>query len=477
MKEYDVIVVGAGPGGSTAAKFAAELGLKTIIFERGRAPGEKNCSGSALSTKCFRDFPYLKREFNSGRYSRMAIAHLINDDLIEESFFGFSASSRIGNYKEAKEFLTLNVYRSEFDPYLCDLAVNSGALLKTSTLIVDLLRDEDQKIIGVIDENGEKYKGIVIAADGVHSTMAYKAGIRDRWTHDELTLMLTIEFEARKDLIDKVFDDKALHYWFSSAFPVAYTFFHAEGAHLGLGLFLNEIDKNLKYYLDKFLSVKEVKRQIELIEGKPREAQAHLLTFVKRPRNTWKEGLMLIGDAAGFPCPVEAEGIYYAMLSGKFAAKVASRAISNNNFKGFSEYEELWRNSPIGEEFEMSIEIYEFIRAGPFSMSTCKWLIPFLNDLLYSIFNVADSHIYNLRHLIPRIFLYPKIFPFIINYIAPSIIPITENYIKEQIDKILPKYLPEIWSNSMKKTFWSLKSFREKISDFTYSFIKKLISI
>lgn len=44
MTKYDVAVVGAGPGGSMAAKTAAEKGLRTIFFERGKKPGEKNSS-------------------------------------------------------------------------------------------------------------------------------------------------------------------------------------------------------------------------------------------------------------------------------------------------------------------------------------------------------------------------------------------------------------------------------------------------
>ena len=60
MKKYDLIVVGGGPGGSVAAKTAAESGLKTIFFERGTVPGEKNVSGTGLSPKCFRDFDFMR---------------------------------------------------------------------------------------------------------------------------------------------------------------------------------------------------------------------------------------------------------------------------------------------------------------------------------------------------------------------------------------------------------------------------------
>ncbi|MBD3227352.1 MAG: FAD-binding protein [Candidatus Lokiarchaeota archaeon] len=471
-KDYDVIVVGAGPGGATAGKFAAEAGLKTIILERGRTPGEKNNSGSALSTKCFRDFPYLKKEFDTGRIAKTAVSHFINENFEEEVFFGFSASKRLGRYKEAKEFLTLNVYRSEFDPYLCNLAVEAGAELKTSTLIKDLIWDKYNRIIGVVDENNKKFKGIVIAADGVNSIIARKSGLRHKWAQSELTLMLTIEYKADEKKIDEVFGSNALHYWFSPAFPVGYSFFHRSGIHVGLGHFVNAFDKNPLSYVRQFLKVNSLQRQINLVDGIRREFQAHLLTFVKKPKRTWTNNLMLVGDAAGFPCPIEAEGIYYAMISGKIAANIAIKALSTNNFLGFDEYEHAWKNSPIGEEFEAAPEIYEFIRAGPFSMDTCKWVVPLLNDLLYSIFNVADSHLYNLKKIIPRLLRYPQMLSFILNYISPAIVPITESYIKEKINQILPKYFPDIL-NSLNRRLESIKSIREKITELVYSFIKK----
>ena len=51
MNTYDLIIVGAGPGGSVTAKIAAENGLKTVFFERGRKPGEKNSSGCGLGPR------------------------------------------------------------------------------------------------------------------------------------------------------------------------------------------------------------------------------------------------------------------------------------------------------------------------------------------------------------------------------------------------------------------------------------------
>ena len=57
MQKYDVCIVGGGPGGSMAAKVAAESGLKTVFFERSRVAGEKNSSGCGLGQRWWRDFP------------------------------------------------------------------------------------------------------------------------------------------------------------------------------------------------------------------------------------------------------------------------------------------------------------------------------------------------------------------------------------------------------------------------------------
>lgn len=476
MSDYDIIIVGAGPGGSTAAKYAAEKGLKAIMFERSAIPGQKNCSGTALSPKVFRDFKYLKPDLglSSVRISKMATAHLIDENLEEKTFFGFSASS-MAKYPEARDFLTVNAYRAELDPYLADLAVNSGAELKTSSKITDVLRGNDGRIIGVIDENKEKYYGkIVLGADGVISTIAEKSGLRKRWHQNDLTLMVTIDFEASKEKIDRVFANNALHYWFSAAFPVAYSFFHGTGVHVGLGHFINAWDKSPNYYLERFLQTPALKQQLELVEGKPREYQAHLLTFVQYPTHTYStDGVLLIGDAAGFPCPLEAEGIYYAMLSGKIAVDVAEEYINTGEPAKLKSYEIQWQHSPIGEEFELGTEIYHFIRKIPFSMEAAKWLVPFINNLIYSLVNVGESHTYNLANFAPNLINDYRVLPLILKYIAPAIPPLTERYIENQVNKKLISFIPDSVKPYILRFNSRWKAIKRKLSEFVYRIINQ----
>ena len=193
MNEYDIIVVGGGPGGSMAAKCAAEKGLKTVFFERGRKPGEKNSSGCGLGPRMWRKWPDMMKtltpdkcpSLRAGKYARN---YLVDADG-EVSAMILARPTKSVTYEPAKSWITMNCYRSEFDPWIADLATNAGAELICSTLIVDLIK-EDGKVSGVIDEKGEKYKApIVIGADGAISTVAKKAGLRDKWFHDHITLV------------------------------------------------------------------------------------------------------------------------------------------------------------------------------------------------------------------------------------------------------------------------------------------------
>jgi len=60
MRKYDIVVVGGGPGGSLAAKTAAEKGLKVLVIERGKEIGDKIVSGAGVFPKMFRDFPFTR---------------------------------------------------------------------------------------------------------------------------------------------------------------------------------------------------------------------------------------------------------------------------------------------------------------------------------------------------------------------------------------------------------------------------------
>jgi electron transfer flavoprotein-quinone oxidoreductase len=451
MNKYDLIVVGGGPGGSVAAKTAAELGLKTIFFERGTRPGEKNVSGTGLSPKCFRDFDFMREmSLPHERVATMATLHLSDDRNVETNVFSFSPSQR-APYPEARRYLTRNVYRSELDPWLAELATAAGAELHTSTKVTGVTRDGAGRIDGVQTDRGEKFAAdLVIGADGVISTVARSAGIREKWDPSEVAMIMNVDFGAKREDIDLAVGGNALHYWYSAIFPVGYSFFSAEGFHIGLGCYMDWWKKNPHYYLEKMFELPGIQRQIKLCNGKEREFQNHLVTFLTDPKTTFGDSVMLVGDAAGFACPFEAEGVYYAMYSGMLAARVAKNALERGDVSmgSLAEYERAWRASPIGEEFIAGETIEGFVRGIGFNPDVGRWVVPMLNDAMYGLLNVAESHTASARRLAD--FLTPYLPP-LVDTVRKDLLPMALRMGKphagppnETVSRLLKKLLPRV---------------------------------
>ncbi len=425
MNEYDIVIVGAGPGGSTAAKEAAEKGLKTIFFERGRKPGNKNSSGTGLGPRLWREFDFMK-EINSDdcpsiREGRAARNYMIDNDGKVTGYIMTTPTASV-EYEPAKSWITLNCYRSDFDPWLAKYATDAGAELKTSTLITGLLK-EDGKVVGVIDEKGEKYRGLVIGADGAVSMVAQQSGLRKRWGQKQVTLTLQYDFECSASKIDDVMGDEALAVWWSATFPAAYQVFFNSSFHIGLGNWMTWWDKNPVHYLNKVINLDYMQRLIRVLEAKPREFQAHLLPWMGTPENTHTDNVILIGDAGGFPCPLEAEGIYPAMVTARAAIDAAAEAISaGDTSKDFlSIYDMKWKATSVGEDFKSGPELQSIWMALPFSpRKSMSWFVPMFMEILGGIIDWSEPHPVRIRQIARSLKKYlPQAVPFIMQEVLP----------------------------------------------------------
>ena len=426
---YDLIVVGAGPGGSMAAKTACEKGLKTVLIERGRKPGEKASSGCGLAPRVWRDFKFIKEMKIPGLKIRYQSLHMLDDNLDERFTMRWSPSD-LGEYYEARDFFQLNVYRRDLDQFLAKLATDAGARLITSTLVTDVVRRPNGQISGVVTDRGEKIEGVVtIAADGAVSLLANKAGLRRKWAQDEITLVVDCDFEAPMQRINEIVgpEEYGNHVYVSPLYPATYVAMMPGGLHIGFGQWLGKFTSKSAArpyeYLKSVIHSKQLQSFLNRLHAKPREFHSHLLPWMPRmPSKTYGNGIMLVGDAAGFPCPLEAEGVHYAMLSGKIAAECAAEAVSSGDVSGdgLGIYEDRWKHSTIGEEFTAAREWAELWAGIFFDPPQWRRLTPIANNLMFWA-SWSNPHIRNLKSEIHQ---YSRDLPFILEFAKSYVFPL-----------------------------------------------------
>jgi flavin-dependent dehydrogenase len=415
MAEYDVVVVGAGPGGCLAAKTAAEKGLKTLVIERGNETADKIYSGCGLFAKMFRDFPFTKEVKNlpKTRVSRTFSFRVLEPSPSYKTVLNVMVSPSKRLYEEGRELMTCNVYMKEFVGFLANSAKKAGAEFRMATLVSDLLR-KDGKIAGVRTDKGEEiWSDVVIAADGVLSLMARKAGLRAKWKPEEVANICSITFSAPQEKMDEFTEECSTFLWVIPTIGGWYQVCCKDGFHIGglgypTGLISKRIEMKTRLVTDylKIFEAPPVKSMLRRLEAKPVEWSMHPLTWIdEMPSNIYTDGLMLVGDAAGFPEPFLASGVYEAMYSGKLAAEVAAEAVEKGDTsKHFlRRYYERVLASPIGKQFELGKEVRTLFGLFFTDEKFFELVTDLLNFGWIGMSNLAYPYVVSLRKVVPAL--------------------------------------------------------------------------
>ncbi len=289
MARYDVIVVGGGPAGSTAAYHAARLGMKVLVVDRFQFPREKACGGG-LTPRSWRLLESVGTDYTwLGSCDEIVV--------------------RLAGLEYRHRGLEIRVVRrTMFDKELLDRATSMGA---------DFVRDAIVRVgDGWVEGRGGVYEGrLVIGADGSPSTVAKSIGVDNYGGHRTHAIALmniapydagntcTIDFDSVRDLVGMK--------GYAWVFPLG------DRSNIGMGVGWGKWP-DLRAPLLRFM---------EGIGASPGDGMYGHPISLGYVKSLGRGAAVLIGEAAGLVDPLTGEGIYYALRSGMDAAYASYLAL------------------------------------------------------------------------------------------------------------------------------------------------------
>ncbi|MEM1633188.1 MAG: FAD-dependent oxidoreductase [Sulfolobales archaeon] len=382
VEKYDVVIVGAGIAGSSAAYYLARKGYKVIVLEKAHVPGQRNSSGGVIYTsyiegyglkdlipELYSEAPLERRikdyklwilskpdKSNGHRYRFLDLSETFLDRMI---------------HGEAEKSEGYSVLRSRFDRWLASKVLEAGGIVVTDATGESLIR-ENGRIVGVRTYKEEIYGDLVIDASGVTSTLVIEAGLRGYLEPEHVYHGIKHVYELGESEIEERFklgkgEGVAIaimgdFMYGSKGGGFIYT--NRNTISIGLVLEMSSMLKALEKHRDSIGKPLDMLEEMEshpeiarLIEGgKLVEYSAHNIPkgskiYLRKP---YTSGFIAVGDALGAFVKIGAmiDGMRRAVATGIMAAKTFEIARSRGLFTeaALSVYQDLLR--PITRDIE-----------------------------------------------------------------------------------------------------------------------------
>ncbi len=344
--ETDVLVIGAGPAGSSTAKHAALNGADVILMDKKSEIGAPKRCAEGVSKE---GLSKLGIEPNS----RWVTKELSGVRLVSPN--GTDVWMREDQVKLPEAGYILE--RKVFDKFMAMDAARAGAKIMIKTLARGMRKDNNGYIVSCesMGEDFEIKAKIVVGADGPESRVGRWGGLKTVVKPKNMESGIQFEMVGLE-----MEDPDCIEFYFGSVAPGGYAWIFPKGddiANVGLGIVSTYTDKSAYEHLLEFVKNCPATKNAQPVElnigGDPVGGMT---------KNLVQDHIMIVGDAAGHVNPLTGGGIITALEAGMYAGEVAASAVKDEDFskKRLMEYQEKCKTE-IGDSFDKYLKTKDYM--------------------------------------------------------------------------------------------------------------------
>lgn len=399
MREmFDVIIVGAGPAGASAAYRLAQQRVKVLVIERGMVPGAKNMMGGRIYTHSleqlipdFRERAPLERQVVK---ERISIASGKEMTTIEYT------GSDIPQDEESYVVL-----RATFDAWLAEEAEQQGALIISNVQVTELITEGEGKrkrVTGVRCDDDEVYAKMVIIAEGANTVLLEQAGLMEATDPRTMAVGVKEIYKLKKEDIDNrlMLTGNQGMAWLTlgdmtdGLLGGGFIYTNKDSVSVGMVVGLEDIG-SAKHSIDDMLGAFTSHPSIAplLKNGQLKEHSAHLVPeggYESMPK-LGGLGYLIIGDAARMCMNLgyTIRGMDLAIQSGICAAEAINIGLRDENMdKVLKMYEKQVKHCWLGKDLKRYRKMPKFLATHPRVFDTYP---EFVNGMMRDVFTVNGN--------------------------------------------------------------------------------------
>ena len=394
--QFDVVVCGAGPAGASASLFLSQQGIRHLVFDLSAFPRPKVC-GDGITPLCTTMLKQVIPDVLQDFEHKKQVKRIKKLRLYSVNFKHTELNT--GDFIPDEKNNVYTISRFEFDNYLVKhLRQKPEATFWENTKLTGYTMEPEGVRLKLLKDGCpiEVFTKMVIAADGDRSPFRksiYSTAIdRKQMVAAVRTYYRNVTPVSTNDLYEIYALKEVLpgYFWI---FPMA------DGTHnVGLGITSDVIQENkinLRKLMEDLIATHPLLKARFAHAEKTHSIEGSGLPIMMETKPRLSDArVVLTGDAASLADPISGEGIGPGIVSGKYAALIASEAIKANDFSAaFLRRYDGYIHQKITQAYEIRIKLFDWFLKKPKRINALVWAAPKLGWVRNFLANAANGHV------------------------------------------------------------------------------------